>query len=230
MKYDLAHGEGEAYPHLGGGPQRDVLVFSAGGEEYALGIDHIREIIKSRPITEVPRVPAFVAGIIAVRGVVMPVLDLRLRLRLPAAPLSRKARILVVMRPVAGADAGAQDSAREPFGLLVDRVHDVVRLPEHHIEPPIMLSGHEAEFVAGIGRVYRLDGRPDPRGDGHGARPRHIVILLDLGRVLSFEHAGTAGQSLGLASAAGQSLGLATTPAIPAVPIWPSIVSKEKAP
>ncbi len=174
------------------GQQRDVLTFSVGGEEYALGIDCIREIIKNRPITEVPRVPAFVAGIIAVRGVVMPVIDLRLRLRLLAAPLSQKARILVVTRP--DLVEGQLDSVREPFGLIVDRVHQVVSLWEHDIEPPTMLGGHESDFVSGIGRIHGGESLEPRQPGGPGlllARPRHMLILLDLPRVLTFEHAGS---------------------------------------
>jgi chemotaxis signal transduction protein len=182
--------------------KRDVLTFAVGGEEYALGIDCIREIIKNRPVTEVPRVPAFVAGIIAVRGVVMPVIDVRLRLRLLAAPLSHKARILVVTRPTADAGGGlggdVQDSGREPFGLIVDRVHQVVTLSEHDIEPPTMLAGHDGDFVSGIGRIHRLDNQePRQAGGHHGgtglllSKQRHMLILLDLQRVLTFEHAGS---------------------------------------
>ena len=177
--------------HAAPAGRRDVLTFSIGGEEYALGIEAIREIIKNRPVTEVPRVPAFVAGIIAVRGVVMPVIDMRTRLRLPAPPISEKARILVVTHPGAG-DGG--ESSRDPFGLLVDRVHHVVRLNEQDVEPPTMLAGHEVDFVAGIGRVQRIEGT-DPRGRQGGALPqrqRHMLILIDLPRVLTFEHAGSA--------------------------------------
>lgn len=182
--------EEEGRIHVHGG-RRDVLTFSIGGEEYALGIEAIREIIKNRPVTEVPRVPPFVAGIIAVRGVVMPVIDMRMRLRLPSPPISEKARILVVTHP--GSERGGETS-RDPFGLLVDRVHHVVRLYEQDVEPPTMLAGHEVDFVAGIGRVQRLDG-PDPRARQGGALPqrqRHMLILLDLERVLTFEHAGSA--------------------------------------
>jgi chemotaxis signal transduction protein len=171
--------------------RRDVLTFSIGGEEYALGIEAIREIIKNRPVTEVPRVPPFVAGIVAVRGVVMPVIDMRMRLRLPAPAISEKARILVVTHPGGGGD---DNSSRDPFGLLVDRVHHVVRLYEQDVEPPTMLAGHEVDFVAGIGRVQRIEGT-DPRGRQGGMLPqrqRHMLILLDLERVLTFEHAGSA--------------------------------------
>jgi len=141
-------------------PQRDYLTFLAGGEEYGVGIEHIREIIKVRAITEVPHAPRFVLGVIAVRGTVVPVLCLRRRLKLVERPVDRASRFLVVHR-----------GDGEAFGLLVDEVRHVVRIAEADIEPPpAMLSGAEADFVAGIGRV---------RG--------RMVILLSHEHVLRFE-------------------------------------------
>jgi purine-binding chemotaxis protein CheW len=177
--------------------QRDVLTFAISDEEYAIGIEHIREIIKYRPITEVPRVPAFVAGIIAVRGLVMPVLDLRVRLRLRAQPLAQKARILIISRPATQGEL-TSDEERERFGLIVDRVNEVVRIHEQDIEPPTVLSGHESDFIEGIGRL-RQEEEDIPRSSspmrmGPGmlaAEPQRIIILLDLSRVLSFDHAGS---------------------------------------
>jgi purine-binding chemotaxis protein CheW len=177
--------------------QRDVLTFAIADEEYAIGIEHIREIIKYRPVTEVPRVPAFVAGIIAVRGLVMPVLDLRLRLRLRAVPLAQKARILVITRPSTQGEI-LGDEERERFGLIVDRVNEVVRIQEQDIEPPTVLSGHESDFIEGIGRL-RQEEEDIPRGPAAmrmspgmmAAEPQRIIILLDLSRVLTFDHAGS---------------------------------------
>jgi purine-binding chemotaxis protein CheW len=141
-------------------PQRDYLSFVVGGEEYGVGIEHIREIIKVRAVTEVPHAPRFVLGVIAVRGTVVPVLCLRRRLKLAERPVDRASRFLVVHR-----------GDGEPFGLLVDEVRNVVRIAEADIEPPpAMLSGAEADFVAGIGRV---------RG--------RMVILLSQEHVLRFE-------------------------------------------
>lgn len=141
-------------------PVRDYLTFLVGNEEYGIDIARLREIIKVRTVTEVPHAPPFVLGVIAVRGVVLPVLDLHRRLRLAADGMSRAARFLVVRR---GED--------ELFGLLVDEVRQVVRLSDPEIEPtPPMLTGSEADFVAGIGRS---------RG--------RMVILLNLDQVLRFE-------------------------------------------
>jgi chemotaxis signal transduction protein len=177
--------------------QHDVLTFTVSDEEYGLGIEHIREISKFKPITEVPRVPGFVSGIILVRGQVVPVIDLRLRLRLSAVPPNSKSRILVVSRPSIESEQVPEDE-REQFGLIVDRVNHVVRINEAEVEPPTVLAGHESEFVAGLSRIRLTEeetapsNRPQRTGTGLAAVETYrIVILLDLLRVLSFEHAGS---------------------------------------
>lgn len=190
---------GSGAPRAGADPraQHDVLTFTIAGEEYGLGIEHIREISKWKPITEVPRVPGFVAGIILVRGQVVPVLDLRLRLRLSSTPPNSKARILVVSRPSVENETTAEDE-REQFGLIVDRVNHVVRINDAEIEPPTVLAGHESEFIAGLSRIRLTEEEssvphpPQRTGTGLAAVEQYrIVILLDLLRVLSFEHAGS---------------------------------------
>jgi purine-binding chemotaxis protein CheW len=141
--------------------QHEVLAFALGDEEYAVDIRRIREIIKTRPVTEVPRAPAFVPGIISVRGQIIPVIELRQRLRLPAPPRppGREARVLIVSR------------GDEDFGLLVDEVRQVVRMRDSDVEPPpAMLGGPDVDLISGIGR---------PWGD-------RMLILLDLDAVLTF--------------------------------------------
>jgi len=156
-----------AYRRAGraGGWQREVLAFIIGSEEFAIDIRRIREIIKPREATEVPRAPRFVLGIISVRGTIIPLIDLRLRLRLDPSqwPPSRDARILIVNR------------ADESFGLFVDEVRQVVRMRDSDVEPPpAMLGGPNAEFIAGIGRPYR----------------DRLLILLELDAVLTFSTGG----------------------------------------
>jgi purine-binding chemotaxis protein CheW len=143
--------------------RRGVLTFVVGGEVYGVEILSIREIIKLREITEVPRAPRFLLGVVTVRGLVLPVVDLRLRLRLDVPLLGRNARILVVMHK------------GERFGLLVDEVRGVVRFADEQVEPvPTSLAPSEAPFLSGIGRY------PD---DGE----ERMVILLSLDAVLGFE-------------------------------------------
>lgn len=142
---------------------RITLTFVVAGEVYGLAIAHLREIIKVREVTEVPRMPRFLLGVISVRGLIIPVLDLRRRLNLDETALTRAARILVV----------EQDG--EPHGLLVDAVTDVVRFVETEIEsPPSTLNLAEQRFVSGIGRYQ-------------SGRRTKMVVLLQLAAVLGFD-------------------------------------------
>jgi purine-binding chemotaxis protein CheW len=147
--------------------ERAILTFSVGGEVYGIEILSIREIIKPREITEVPRAPRFLLGILTVRGLVMPIIDLRLRLRLDAPKLTTRARILVVVHK------------NERFGLLVDEVRDVVRFGDAAVEPPppTFGTGSDAPFLSGIGR-HEVDGQ------------ERMVILLQLQALVDFEVRG----------------------------------------
>ena len=134
----------------------ELLCFKVADEEYAISIMNIKEIIKPREVTEVPRVPAFVRGILSLRGNIIPIFDMRVRLGLPVAQASERERVVVVKR-------------QSGFcGVLVDQVVQVVRIAESGIEPPpVVLEGIDRDFVMGIGRVA---GR--------------MLILLDMEKVL----------------------------------------------
>lgn len=139
---------------------RDVdkyLCFRVAEEQYALNLMDIKEIIKPREITEVPGGPPFVKGIISLRGMIIPIFDMRMRLGFPSAT-STAARFVVVKKT----------DGDGLCGLLVDQVYQVVSLSEQPIEkPPAVLEGMDREFVSGIGR--------------HEER---IYILMDLEKVL----------------------------------------------
>ncbi len=156
----------------GPGFELRVLTFMLGSEEYAVDILRIREIIRLRVITAVPRAPSFVPGVLSLRGTILPIVDLRKRLRLPAAALDKRARILVV-----SADDG------ELFGLLVDEVRNVVPLRAEDIEAtPAVINSAQADFRAGIGR---------PPGAARGEVGTAIVILVNLDAVLRFDVHGS---------------------------------------
>lgn len=123
----------------------EYLCFRVSDELYGINIMDIKEIIKPREVTEVPRAPAFVTGVLSLRGTIIPVLDMRLRLGLPREHVSGKERIVVI-------------KSNESFsGLLVDEVIQVVRIKKEAVEPaPAVLEGIDRDFVFGIGRS---DGR-----------------------------------------------------------------------
>jgi purine-binding chemotaxis protein CheW len=139
------------------GTAMKYLRFRVADEDYGVSLLEIREIIKLRAITEVPRMPAFVVGILSLRGAITPVFDLRLRLGLPVRESMGLERIIIAKKG---------DSA---CGLLVDEVFQVIGLKGTDIEKaPQVLEGVDREFVMGIGR--------------HEGR---MLILLDLDKVMN---------------------------------------------
>jgi purine-binding chemotaxis protein CheW len=136
------------------GPRVEYLAFKLGADTYGVPIGEVREILKLPPVTEVPRAPSEILGVVSVRGLLVTVMSLRARLRLAAGEPSRKGRILLVM--------GAQD---EIIGLYVDEVLQVYRLAESEIEVAGVLGGRLGDYIVGIGRpegalLTLLDLRP----------------------------------------------------------------------
>ncbi|TLM61373.1 MAG: hypothetical protein FDZ69_13535, partial [Deltaproteobacteria bacterium] len=118
------------------------LAFQLGSEEYALDITRISEIIKPREYTDIPRVPDFLLGLISLRGVVVPIFDLRRRFRLGKTEIGPATRIVVSRE----GDVMA--------GLMVDSINQVISLATDRIEPPpAVLSGVDRSLVAGVGRA-----------------------------------------------------------------------------
>lgn len=132
-----------------------VVSFEIEAEEYAVDILEVQEIIRMVEITQVPKAPHFVEGVINLRGKVIPIVDLRLRFGMSSAERTKDTRIVVV------------DVSRIILGFIVDSVSEVLRVPSSLIEPPPNGKQGGAEFHKGVGRV---DGR--------------LLSLLDLNRLL----------------------------------------------
>jgi purine-binding chemotaxis protein CheW len=122
----------------------DVMEFLSvriSDEIYGIDIMKIKEIIKLREFTEIPRSPAFLPGIISLRGLIIPVIDMSVRLGLLQLERAGGERIIVVKN-----DDGF-------FGLQVDEVVQVVKIQKNSFEPaPQVLDAINREFVCGIGR------------------------------------------------------------------------------
>ena len=103
---------------------RELLVFGLDGSAYAIGVERVREIIRMRDLTRVPRSPDWLLGVVALRGEVVEVVDLRRRLGLSASDPGRQSRIIVL--------DGHDDRVA---GLLVDSVAEVHRASETSIGP-----------------------------------------------------------------------------------------------
>jgi purine-binding chemotaxis protein CheW len=144
----------------GGSEPRELCqlaTFWVGGEEYALDIMRIKEIINPLHVTGVPRAPAFIEGVIELRGAILPIVDLRKRFDLPATAQSRATKYIIVA--IEG----------RIVGLIVDGVGEVLRVPRAELRAaPTFVSGETAAYFSGVCR--------------HGNR---IIMVLDIDRVLS---------------------------------------------
>jgi purine-binding chemotaxis protein CheW len=134
------------------------LVFRLEQDEFALPIESVDEVAEvPQRITRVPRTPAFLEGVVNLRGEVLPVVDQRRRFGMQ--PLESVRRRLVVVR-----------TQRHRAGLIVDSVSEVLRVPSLAVAPAPDLSGEPARLVHG---VINLEG------------VGRLVLLLDPGELLS---------------------------------------------
>ena len=167
------HAAGRLAPGEENASGEELLTFELGSVRYALPLSCVREIVRLPEVTEVPRAPYEVLGVISVRGAVSTVVDLRRKLQLEMAPLTGKSRVLLV------------DQGREVIGLLVDAVLQVCRLRPEEIELSSVLGADAPAYLSGIGRpsVKSEDGR---RVAPRAADPDEILLLLDPSVLLRF--------------------------------------------
>jgi len=147
---------------VGPGPdQRQYLTFMLGGEVFAIGILRIKEIIEHGQLTEVPRMPDFIRGVINLRGAVVPVIDLGSRFGKQACTVSRRTCIVII--------EAIFEAEQHVVGVMVDAVNEVLDIAPNEIEPaPSFGAKIRADFIRGMGKV---DGK--------------VVIILDVDHVLS---------------------------------------------
>jgi purine-binding chemotaxis protein CheW len=137
-------------------PSGQLVTFLLEGVEFGLDIDRVQEITPRTDITPVPGAPSFVLGVINLRGIIIPVLDARLRFHLAPAEPSSKTRIMVL------------SLAGQPTGLQVDAVAEVIRLEDFNMrDTPPLVAGVRSEYLAGMVMA--------------GSR---LITLIDLDRLL----------------------------------------------
>jgi purine-binding chemotaxis protein CheW len=137
------------------------LTFVLAGEEYGLPVGHVREITRIVDITVVPRMPAYVSGVINLRGKVVPVMDLRVRFNLTATPPTEETCIVVTEATIG--------DHRAVYGAIVDRVSEVLSVSADDIEDrPDFGERLDTRYMLGLAKVK---GR--------------IKILLDLDQMLA---------------------------------------------
>jgi purine-binding chemotaxis protein CheW len=152
---------GQRVTPLEGGMSIQLVCFRLEHEEYGVAVAEVQEIILPGEITRVPHTPEYLRGLINLRSMVIPVIDLRLRFGLPRQEPTEETRIMVV------------NLLGKTVGLIVDAVTEVLRISRDQIvaAPPT---------VAGVGREYLTGLVP------LGAR---LLILLDVGKILNEEEA-----------------------------------------
>lgn len=125
---------------------KQYLMFALGDEVFAIDIRTVREIIQFGAITVVPLMPAFVRGVINLRGSVVPVIDLRVRFERSRSDAGKKTCVIIFDTMLA--------DERVELGLLVDSVSEVVDIADDRIEPPPHFgSTIKREFIGGLGKV-----------------------------------------------------------------------------
>jgi purine-binding chemotaxis protein CheW len=149
------------------------VTFKLGNELFAIGVGQVREVLEVSTITRVPTAPDYVRGVVNVRGKAIPVVDLRLRFGLPAAPDTVSTRIVVMEILI--------DGEVTVLGGMADSVHEVIELDPAQTNPPPRLAMRwRTEFIRGMGR----------RGDD-------FIIILDVDAVFASEELALVAEAAG---------------------------------
>jgi purine-binding chemotaxis protein CheW len=140
---------------------RQLVSFRIGEEEFGVDILMVQEIIRLPNITPIPNAPSFILGMINLRGKIIPVIDLRQRLRINGGARSendRRSRILIV------------EMFTHVTGFIVDSVSEVMKVADAEIEPTphLVASSINAEYIQGVIKL-----------------PNRLIMLLDFSRILN---------------------------------------------
>jgi purine-binding chemotaxis protein CheW len=139
------------------GEEIKVIVFGLADEEYGIEVEKVRTIERMIPITRVPKTPAFIKGVINLRGVVLPVIDLRGRFGLSETEPTENSRIVIV---------AVNDLE---VGFIVDAANDVIDIDSDSIDnPPEVVGGIQAKYLRGVAKLGE----------------NRLLIMLNLAEVL----------------------------------------------
>jgi purine-binding chemotaxis protein CheW len=148
---------------IGTQDSHQFLTFMMSGETYGINILDIKEIIEYGNLTPVPMMPDFIAGVINLRGSVVPVVNLKLRFGDNSGEVGKRTSIVII-------EIDNNDRKTE-IGIIVDIVNEVIELTESDIEPaPSFGTRIRADFIKGMGKIGE-----------------QFLILLDVAHVLSIE-------------------------------------------
>jgi purine-binding chemotaxis protein CheW len=148
------------------------ITFKLGEESFAITVANVREVLEISQITRVPTAPAYMRGVVNVRGKAIPVVDLRLKFGLPAVADTVNTRIIVIELEL--------DGETTVVGGVADSVHEVIELEPGQINPPPRIAMRwRTELINGMGR----------RGDD-------FIIILDINHVFASEELAMVESSL----------------------------------
>ena len=144
-------------------PRQQYLAFGLSGDVFAMEIVYVKEVIQYGELTEVPLMPPFIRGVINLRGAMVPVIDLGVRLGRALIQIARRSCVVILEVP------RAEETV--VVGVIVDNVSEVLELAASDIDPAPTFGGDaRSEFLKGVGKV----------GD-------RFVMLLDVKHVLSLD-------------------------------------------
>ncbi|WML49263.1 chemotaxis protein CheW [Neobacillus sp. PS3-34] len=142
-----------------------IIVFQLKDKEYAIPVNQVRSIEKVQHITRVPGTIPFVKGVINLRGVVTPIIDLRKRFQIDEEAFTDSTRVIIA----------ALDEME--VGLIVDSANDVLDVSADSIEPPpVIVGGMDTPYINGVVKIEK-----------------RLLILLDLSKVLNDKLEGPIG-------------------------------------
>lgn len=145
----------------------NYITFKLGGELFAIDVNQVREVLEISRITSVPTAPAYMRGVVNVRGKAIPVVDLRLRFGLPRTADTVNSRIVVLELDLEGQTV--------VLGGIADSVHEVIEIEPSSIDPPPQIAMRwRSEFIRGMGR-----------------RGEEFIIILDVNAVFSSDELAT---------------------------------------
>ena len=154
---------------------QQYLTFILGGEEYAIAILRVREILEYSHVTHVPSTPDCICGVINLRGSVLPVIDLAVKFGLPPRKPTKQTCIVVVEIEWEG--------DQTVLGVLTDAVNQVIELRDANIQaPPAFGTRVRLEYLRGLGEVEN-----------------GFILVLDIDRLLTSEELLTAYPALAVA-------------------------------
>lgn len=146
----------------------DIVEFELGGERYALDIQLAREIVEMIPITPIPRAPAYISGVINLRGEITNIMNLNTLLGLPDQEVRTNQKIIVLVPEATGGSN---------VGIIVDDVSSVIQVTDADVDKVGEGFGSDSSaFVKGIIKMKSEDGAPDTK--------KNLIIWIDMEKVI----------------------------------------------